>query len=471
MVKGEHSLLHHIQTIFESGTVADLSDRQLMERFAGRDRETAELCFAALIKRHGPMVFRTCQAVLRDRHDAEDAFQATFLVLARKARSLWVQDSLGPWLFEVASRVAASARSAALSRRNHERRAAKMGSSIAEGVNGDDRRAVLCEELNRLPDRYRAALVLCDLEGLTQEKAAQLLGWPAGTVRSRLSRGRQRLRDRLTRRGLAPSALPALPWITGDAPLAAVPASLAEITTHAALKIVATRAVTVTTASVGSLTEGALRMMFWSKIKVITVAILAGCLVAGTAVLARWSAGQEQRRAPEPQAEARAKTGAESKSAATVRAPAGARPLSPTAKARLEVAKKMRDGISERVRIDPNAGFTEVIVWQNRYHEVIAEVLVKTDADQVQFLEHRLALLKRIENYVEEMRKNGFFGQTELFAIEMYRLEAEDRLEKATAKLAAGGAASAETVSTELVEFLKQDSWDPGAPVSRRRAP
>jgi len=112
MIKGEHSLLPLIQTVFESGTTGELTDRQLLDRFAGRDREMAELCFGALIERHGPMVFNTCEAILHDRHDAEDAFQATFLVLTRKARSLCVRESLGPWLFQVACRVAASARSA-----------------------------------------------------------------------------------------------------------------------------------------------------------------------------------------------------------------------------------------------------------------------------------------------------------------------------------------------------------------------
>ena len=123
--------------------MGELTDRQLLERFAGSDREMAEPCFAALIKRHGPMVLHTCQAILHDRHDAEDAFQATFLVLARKARSLWIRDSLGPWLFEVACRVAACARSAALRRRIHEREAARMGASTMEDKTWDDRGAVL----------------------------------------------------------------------------------------------------------------------------------------------------------------------------------------------------------------------------------------------------------------------------------------------------------------------------------------
>ena len=171
----------------------------------------------------------------------------------------------------------------------------------------DDRGAVLREELLRLPERFRAAVVLCDLEGLTQERAAQVLGCPAGTVRSRLARGRERLRGRLTRRGLAPAVVQALPWLAADARSAAVPATLAEITIHAAARLIANRAVTGTTASVGSLTEGVLRVMFWNKLKVMTAGmLLAGGLFAGT-VLACWPAGLEQGRSPAPQADARAK--------------------------------------------------------------------------------------------------------------------------------------------------------------------
>src|SRR5262249_26093058 len=158
-------------------------DRQLLEQFTGRDKPTAELAFAALVQRHGPMVFRTCCEILRHRHEAEDAFQATFLVLACRAGSLWVQDSLGPWLFQVASRVAACAHSAALRRLAHERKAAELGALTRDrdDQTWDDRDAVLHEEIGRLPQRYRVAVVLCDLEGLTQEQAARRLGWPAGT--------------------------------------------------------------------------------------------------------------------------------------------------------------------------------------------------------------------------------------------------------------------------------------------------
>jgi RNA polymerase sigma factor (sigma-70 family) len=471
MVKRGQSVLQEIQTIFASGTVGDLTDRQLLERFAGGDRETAELCFGALIKRHGPMVFRTCRAILHDRHDAEDAFQATFLVLARKARSLWVRDSIGPWLFEVASRVAAGAHSTALKRRSHEREAARMGASIVADASWDDRGAVLWEELNRLPDRYRAAVVLCDVEGLTQERAAQLLGWPAGTVRSRLARARQRLRTRLTRRGLAPSGIAALPGLTADAPSAAVPASLAEITTHAAAHVVANGAATGTAAAVNSLTEGVLRVMLWSKVKVIAGGILAGGLFTATVFLAYWPAGAQQDRPGAPQAEAGAKGGAADKTRVTAPASADGQPLSANAKARLDVAKRMRDQMFETMRVDPSASFTEFLAWQNRYYVVVDDVLVRTDADRVRLLEHQVAALKRTEKLTKELVKGGFGRRSIALAAELYRLEAEDLLEKARARLAARRAAPSDTQSSRLTQFLNQDTWDPENPNSGPQAP
>ena len=226
MVYGQQSFSRDIQSLFDTGAMGELTDRQLLERFKPRDNEAAELAFAVLVERHGPIVFHTCFSILRDRHAAEDAFQATFLILSRKAGSLWVRGSLGPWLYGVACRVAWSARSDAFRRRTHEQRAAERMTLSSDESGRDDRDAVIYEELNRLPERYRLAVMMCDMEGLTQEQAARRLGWPAGTVRSRLARGRGRLRDRLTRRGLAPAVVP----VGASLARPAVPALLAAST-------------------------------------------------------------------------------------------------------------------------------------------------------------------------------------------------------------------------------------------------
>jgi RNA polymerase sigma factor (sigma-70 family) len=462
MIQSEHSLLQHVKTMFDSGTLGELTDRQLLDGFAERDRDIAELCFAALIKRHGAMVFRTCHAVLHDRHDAEDAFQATFLVLARKARSLWIRDSLGPWLFQVACSVAACARAAILRRRVHEREAARSYQSAVGDKTWDDGDAVVCEELQRLPVRYRAAIMLCDLEGLTQERAAAVLGWPAGTMRSRLARGRQRLRDRLTRRGLAPTVVPVLPWLAGDGILRDVPATLAQTTTQTAMHLVGNPAALATIASVGSLTEGALRIMFWNKLKLITAGILASALFAGTALMAYWATGSQEGRLPAQPPVPPARNHALTNPRSIAPESEGTQTLSPSAKARLDVARKLRDKMFDRVQVDPSFGSSEVLACQNRYEDVISDVFVKTDADRVRFLEHRVATLKQIEQYYGHLFKNGQMAPTDPLSVELYRLDAEDRLVKARAKLKASGAGRADAVSSQLEQFLKQD---PGPPL------
>ena len=175
MAGGQAGLLRHIHRLWDLGTFAGLTDAQLLERFAARHEDGAEPAFEALVERHGPMVFRVCRGVLRDEHAAEDAFQATFLVLARKARSLWVKDSLGSWLHGVAHRVASRARSDAARRHRHEQRLAE-GRGPAWEVIPDrprsDAAAILSEEIARLPEKYRAPIVLCYLEALSYEAAA-----------------------------------------------------------------------------------------------------------------------------------------------------------------------------------------------------------------------------------------------------------------------------------------------------------
>ena len=191
------------ETLFRLGAAGGLSDLQLLEWFASRRDEAAESAFGALVDRHGPMVMNVCRGVLRDEHEACDAFQATFLVLAQRAGSLWVRDSLGPWLHRVARRTASSARSAARRRRRREAIAAGRAARSYEDA-PDDHREVVHEEVDRLPESQRSPVVLCLLEGLTPEQAAQRLGWPAGTVRSRLARAKVRLKSRLDSPGPPP---------------------------------------------------------------------------------------------------------------------------------------------------------------------------------------------------------------------------------------------------------------------------
>ena len=284
-----------LRTLFQFGTLGGLTDGQLMERFATLRDEGAELAFAALVERHGPMVLRVCRGILRDDHEAMDAFQATFLVLARKGHALWVRDSLGPWLHRVACRAARQAKAQEGRRRALERRAAESLGGGSDMDDRDDLAAILHEELDRLPDRYRVPIVLCDLEGRTCEEVAQHLGRPVGTIKSWRARGRERLRDRLARRGLA--GFPAVPFPSLTSPLPNLPCS----TLDAVVGIAAGwRVAGVVPATVLALTEGVLSSMLAIKLKAIAAAVLAAGAVAGSAGVFAYQPLTSESDGPEP---------------------------------------------------------------------------------------------------------------------------------------------------------------------------
>jgi RNA polymerase sigma factor (sigma-70 family) len=181
------------------------------------------------------MVLRAARGILRDDHEAMDAFQATFLILVRKGPSLWVRDSLGPWLHRVACRSACRARTEAGRRRALKRGLVELVARRAARDDQDDLAAAVHEELDRLPDRYRMPIVLCDLEGHTCQEAARHLGCPIGTIGSRLARGRQQLRGRLARRGLGPTASALMSVLSPESPGATVPPALVTFTTQLGL--------------------------------------------------------------------------------------------------------------------------------------------------------------------------------------------------------------------------------------------
>jgi RNA polymerase sigma factor (sigma-70 family) len=279
------NVVNHLGTLFRFGVVGDLSDSQLLHRFlTGRDGADQD-AFSALVERHGPMVFGVCREVLGNPHDAQDAFQATFLVMARKAGSVKNGDSLASWLHGVALRVAARARSDAARRRAHERRFATF--QVQERENDADPPEPcpeLHEELARLPRRYREPVVLCHLEGLTSEQAAVRIGCPAGTVWSRLSRARERLRRSLARRGVALPAAVLAAGLTSPA-RAAPPAILLDATVRTALGFARRRATeaAVSSGSAITLATGVLHAMTISKMKTICAAAVVCALALGGA--------------------------------------------------------------------------------------------------------------------------------------------------------------------------------------------
>ena len=247
----------------------------------------AEAAFAALVARHGPMVLGVCRRALADPNDVEDAFQATFLVLVRRARSVRVGDSLGRWLYGVARRVAAKAQ--ARSERARVRSVPLAREPVAPEPPADriELLAALDEEVSRLPEKYRAPVVLCHLEGLTHAEAAERLRWPVGTVSGRLSRARDLLRDRLVRRGMAPTAGSMVALLATEGARAAVPEPLAAATVRAATRLAmgggSQAGVASVSASALSLMNAVLRAAVVVKLKV-AAAVLLAIAVAGAAV-------------------------------------------------------------------------------------------------------------------------------------------------------------------------------------------
>ena len=281
-----YTAVRDLQTLFEVGSLGGLSDGQLLDRFVAR-REGA--VFEVIVLRHGPMVWGVCRRVLRDHHDAEDAFQATFLVLARKAASVMPREMLGNWLYGVAYQTALKARAARAKRRMRE---CQVSDTPEPMMVPHDLRDALADcldgELSRLPEKYRIPIVLCDLEGRTHKEAASQLGWPIGTVSSRLSRARTLLASRLSRRGVSLSAGSLAVLLAQDVASAGMPTQLISSTAQAASLFAAGGAVTagVVSAEVGDLIGEVLKVMLIGKLKIaMAMLLVASVFVAGGAGL------------------------------------------------------------------------------------------------------------------------------------------------------------------------------------------
>jgi RNA polymerase sigma factor (sigma-70 family) len=274
---------------------AGLTDGQLLTCFIELRDEAA---IAALVRRHSPMVWGVCRRVLASHHDAEDAFQATFLVLVRKAASVAPRELVGNWLYGVAHQTALKARATAARRQARERLMTAMPErEAAEQDLWDDLQPLLDRELSRLPDKYRAPIVLCDLGGKTRKEAAGQLGVPEGTLAARLARGRVMLAKRLARQGLALSGGSLALLLARNATQAcASPAVMASTIKAAALYAAGSAAAAgATSANAAALTEGVLKSMLLAKLKVATAVILVtAATVAGVGQLTYQALPQRQ---------------------------------------------------------------------------------------------------------------------------------------------------------------------------------
>lgn len=275
---------------------AGMTDGQLLGCFIERRNEAA---FAALVKRHGPMVWGVCRRLL-PHHDAEDAFQAAFLVLARKAASIVPKEMVANWLYGVAHQTALHSRRTTARRKTRERQVMQMPEpAVAEQDLWHDLQPLLDQELARLPDKYRIAIILCDLEGKTRTEAAQQLGCPEGTLAARLARGRAMLAKRLARHGLSVSGGVLAAVLSQSAASACVPTSVVSSTIKAAtLVAVGQVAAGVISVKAAALTDGVLKTMLLSKLKaVICVVLVLGFMATGATILAyRTAAGQDEKK-------------------------------------------------------------------------------------------------------------------------------------------------------------------------------
>ena len=332
-----------------------------MRHFLSRTGEAAEAAFAALVERHGPMVHRVCHDILGSRHETQDAAQAVFLVLARKARSVRKPDSLGPWLHGVSLRVAKRARSNAARQRTAERRKAEI---MQRTDHAEDRPDVmdyseLHEEINRLPAKYRQPIILCYMQGRTQPQAAQILGWPLGTVQIRLHRGRERLRSRLSRAKAGLFATTAFELTT---PVLCLPTRAprqewTETTARAAVRFAAGKTTAgLVTPPVTSLASSALAAMLFDSLKV--VAALAITSLFAAAVISLAAAKVIDFPVGRPQSEPKEVTGA---------------PQSNSAPAPKEPNRKTRVGIAG----DRNPGAAHVVATDEKTNVAVSAPKVK----------------------------------------------------------------------------------------------
>ena len=283
------SVLREIRTLYTLGTMGGRTDAELLERFLARGEADAEDAFATLVARHGPMVLGVCCRMLPASHDAEDAFQATFLVLARAA-SIVRRERLASWLYGVAVRIAKVARRRAVRERAAERWLRAM-SQVNSGPpeDRDDLIPILDEELNRLPHRHRAALLACELDGKSRREAAEQFGIPEGTLSTHLARGRKMLRERLQRRGVTLEVGPIAGLARPSAEAAVIERLIGPTVRAALVDPSGAGATAVVSAAVSSLAERVLKMMILARLTLIVAALMTTAAGAFTAVALGWS--------------------------------------------------------------------------------------------------------------------------------------------------------------------------------------
>jgi RNA polymerase sigma factor (sigma-70 family) len=412
-----------LRTLFSVGAIGGLSDGQLLGRFV-EQREAA--AFEVIVHRHSPMVWGVCRRILRDRHDAEDAFQVTFLVLARKAASVLPREKLGNWLYGVAYQTARKARAMRDKRRGRESQGPGMPEQMAvPDVLRDALTEALDRELSRLPEKYRIPVILCDLEGKTHKEAARQLGWPVGTVSSRLSRARTLLAIRLSRPGMMLTVGSLAFLLARDAEPASVPNTLVGSTALAARLITSGGAMKagVVSTQVAALMGEVLKMILLSKLKV-AVIVLLGCFVVaaggtGFAYRAVGSMQHDSKKQPSPS------EGVSGKTAGPIRSWAEYH----TARAR--VAQKGYDQALALCQ-DGKVNSEDVLLWSKRLMEsqiATAKGSYVNDAESrtihVTAAKAHRDRMRHFEEVVRALVEKGESSQLSISTAEYLHIEAE----------------------------------------------
>jgi RNA polymerase sigma factor (sigma-70 family) len=433
------AFLQHLRRSALRRDETGLTDGQLLDAYI-RDRE--EAAFAALVYRHGPMVWGVCRRVLDNDPDAEDAFQAAFLVLVRKAASIVPRDRIANWLYGVARQTAMKARAMAVRRKAREKQVKDMPEVAGAEENSHDLLPFLDQELSRLPEKYRSAIVLCDLEGKSYKEAARHLGCPEGTLSARLARGRTLLAKRLARHGLAVSV--------GTMALATVPAAVMSNTIKAATLVAAGQAATagVISAPVAALTEGVLKTMLLTKLKIVSAATLTVLLCLGGGVLMHGASPRTQNvpasLTARPQPEnienekgedpKRIDKETEKKEQPGEERPSKNAKLQALLKERLETVRAMADKMKELHK--QKAVDQEVL--QRAYVRVYkAELdLCETAKERIAILKQIVEVYKEIEDHASQLERQRIASRHVVQDAKLNRLEAEIALEREKVKLA-----------------------------------
>jgi RNA polymerase sigma factor (sigma-70 family) len=432
------SLAQDLEAVFNVGTFATLSDGLLLERFLEGHECSSERAFETLVTRHGPMVYRLCRQILGDEHEAHDAFQAVFLILARRAGSVRRRESLGSWLHGVAMRVAARARRGLTRRRRRELHPEEPfeqleAPELGPGVVAADTAAIIHREVARLPEKYRAPIVLCYLEGLTHDEAAIRLNWPVGTVRSRLARARDRLRQQLGRRGLSRSAaLGAMVGFLGvevgssragaifSSSRFGIPRELIVATIRAASQTIGGKPVAVGLISVATMTlsKEISRTMVLERVVTLALAILPmGILtLTGGTMLGKPTA-------PGPRAKPPASSRTQDGQKARIPTAQPARPADPLA---LELLKASRERYeSQRLYFEAGRITIDRFVTASTRLMEVERLVATTDEERVSAMERHVDRLKLLEASERKRLEEGTATTADVSEAVQDRLEAE----------------------------------------------